>query len=63
MKTSTTPAKSTTKSKLRICISTKINPKKRKQNTKSSASSTRTVKAKNPNGKAFNIEQTLDYLA
>ena len=69
MKTSTMPASkssnaTTTKSKPRIRISTKTkNPKKRKRITKSSASSTRTVKAKNPNGEAFNIEQTLTYLA
>ena len=68
MKTSTMLAKSTTnsttKAKPRIRIATKANLKKRKRIIKSSASSTRSVKAKTTtNGKAFNIEETLDYLA
>ena len=52
-----------TKFKPRIRILTKTtNPKKHKKVTKSIASSTRTAKAKTPNGKAFNIEKSLSCL-
>ena len=63
MKTSTMPGKSNTKPRIKISTK-KANPKKRKRITKSSASSCRSVKAKTTtNGKAFNIEETLNYLA